>query len=78
MIEPVLEVATEFGSAAVRAVGATLAAVAGAFVELNGIETLGAGEQTIGLWMAVLGGVLLLVGFVLAREAVGLYRAPAN
>lgn len=78
MIEPVLEIAAEFGSAAVRAVGATLAAVAGAFVELNGIETLGAGEQMIGLWMAVFGGVLLVAGFVLAREAVGLYRQPAN
>ncbi|WP_256686404.1 hypothetical protein [Halococcus qingdaonensis] len=78
MIEPVLELVAEFGSAAMRAVGATLAAVAGVFLELNGIETLGAGEQTIGLWMAVFGGVLLIAGFVLAREAVGLYRQPAN
>jgi hypothetical protein len=78
MVETVFELATEFGSAAVRAVGATLAAVAGALVELNGIETLGAGEGMIGLWMAVLGGVLLIVGYVLARDAIGLFRQSAT
>ena len=71
MYETAMELAGEFGAAAVRAVGAVLAAAAGAMVELNGIETLGAGgEGMVGLWMAVLGGVLLLVGFVLAHEAV--------
>lgn len=78
MNDTVFELATEFGSAAVRAVGAALAAIAGAFVELNGIETLGAGEGMIGLWMAVLGGVLLIAGYVLARDAISLFRRPAN
>jgi hypothetical protein len=78
MVETVFELATEFGSAAVRAVGAALAAIAGAFVELNGIETLGSGEGMIGLWMAVLGGVLLITGYVLARDAIDLFRQPAN
>lgn len=75
MYETAMELVAEFGSTAVRAVGAAVAAVAGVAVELNGVETLGAGEQTIGLWMAALGGVLLIAGFVLAREAVGQVRS---
>jgi hypothetical protein len=78
MDETAMELVGEFGSAAVRAVGAVLAAVAGAMVELNGIETLGAGGGMIGVWMAVLGGVLLIAGYVLARDTVALLRQPAN
>jgi branched-subunit amino acid ABC-type transport system permease component len=78
MDDTVFELVAEFGSALVRAVGAALAAVAGALVELNGIETLGSGERMIGLWMAVLGGVLLITGYVLARDAIGLFRRPAK
>jgi hypothetical protein len=78
MDDTVFELVAEFGSALVRAVGAALAAVAGALVELNGIETLGSGEGMIGLWMAVLGSVLLITGYVLARDAIDLFRQPAN
>lgn len=78
MYETLVELLAEFGSGAVRAVGAVCAAVAGVFVELNGIQTLGTGEQLIGAWMAFFGVLLLVVGYVLARDAVGLLRRPAG
>lgn len=78
MYESLAETVVELGSIAIRAVGAFCAAAAGIFVEMNGIQTLGTGEQIIGLWMALLGCLLLVVGYVLARDAVGLFRQPAR
>jgi drug/metabolite transporter (DMT)-like permease len=78
MNEALVEMAAEFGSTAIRAVGALCATVAGVFVEMNGIQTLGTGEQVIGLWMALLGCLLLVVGYVLANETLQLLRQPAN
>lgn len=78
MYETLIEVATELGPAVVRAVGAVCAAGAGIFVEMNGIQTLGTGEQVIGVWMALLGLLLLGVGYVLAGETVDSFRQSAN
>ena len=78
MYETLAELLTEFGSGAVRAVGAVCATVAGIFVEMNGIRTLGTGEQLIGVWMAFFGILLLVVGYVLARDALERLRQPAT
>ena len=78
MDETLVEMGEEFSSIAIRAGGAVCAAIAGAFVELSGVQTLGAGEQVIGLWMALLGCVLLVVSYVLADETLQLLRQPTD
>ncbi|HET7322718.1 MAG TPA: hypothetical protein VFJ06_00110 [Halococcus sp.] len=78
MYDTLFEMGVEFGSTAIRALGALGAAIAGVFVEMNGIHTLGTGGQIIGLWMALFGCLLLVVGYVLARDAVELFRQPTN
>lgn len=42
----------------------------GLFVENTGIQTLGSGETTVGLWMTAVGLVALYAGLKLAREKV--------
>ena len=70
MFEAVLGTAADVGTLVVRAVVAVVAAVAGVFVELNGLQTLGAGDQVAGTWMAAVGCLLLVVCVVLARDLV--------
>lgn len=78
MQEALVEAIAEFGSVAVHTVGAVFAAVAGTFVEMNGIQSLGMGDHVIGIWMALLGCVFLAVSYVLAGKSLQLYRQPAN
>lgn len=66
MFDTIIGTAADAGAVAVRAV----VAVAGVFVEMNGLRTLGTGDQVAGLWMAAVGCLLLAVCFVLARELV--------
>ena len=77
MYETLAEAATELGAVAARALGALGAAVAGFLLEVNSLQTLGTGESIIGIWMAVLGCVLLLVGYVLAGDAVRAFSRRA-
>lgn len=79
MYETFVETTAELGAVVARALGALGAAIAGFLLEVNGIQTLGTGEQVVGLWMAALGGVLLFVGYVLAGDAVRAFgRRAAN
>lgn len=78
MYETLVEMGAEFSSVVVRAVGAVCAASAGAIVEMNGIQTLGAGEPVIGLWMTLLGCLLLVVSYVFASETLQLLRQPTD
>lgn len=70
MFEALIGTAADAGTVAVRAVVAVVAAFAGVFVELNGLRTLGAGDQVAGVWMAAVGCLLLVVCVVLARDLV--------
>ncbi|WP_049900131.1 hypothetical protein [Halococcus agarilyticus] len=75
MQETLLELGTEFGAAAVRAIGALCAAAIGVVVELNGLQALGTSGDIVGVWMTALGSLLLIVGYVLASDAIGLVRS---
>lgn len=70
MFEALIGTAAEAGTVAVRAVVAVVAAFAGVFVELNGLRTIGAGDQVAEVWMAAVGCLLLVVCVVLARDLV--------
>mgnify|MGYP000309587863 CR=1 FL=1 len=52
------------------AVLASALTLLGLFVENTGIQTLGSGDATMGLWMTAVGIVALYAGFKLAREKV--------
>ncbi|EMA45015.1 hypothetical protein [Halococcus saccharolyticus] len=81
MKETLLQLGTEFGAAAVRAIGAVCAAALGVVVELNGLQTLDTGVGIVGVWMTALGCLLLVIGYVLASDAIDLLRAkrqPTN
>jgi|AntDeeMetageno50_2_1112565.scaffolds.fasta_scaffold04574_3 hypothetical protein len=81
MQEPLLQLGAEFGAAAVRAIGAVCAAALGIVVELNGLQTLDANVGVVGVWMTVLGCLLLVIGYILANDAIDLVRAqrqPTN
>ena len=77
MQETLLELGTEFGAAAVRAVGALGATAIGVVLELNGLRALGT-NVGVGVWMTALGGLLLVVGYVLASDALDLVRAAQS
>ena len=70
MFEALLGTAADAGTVVMRAVVAVVAAVAGVFVELNGLQTLGTGDQLVGTWMTAVGCLLLVVCVVLARDLV--------
>lgn len=81
MLETFLEFGAEFGAAAVRAVGALCATSLGVVIEMNGLQTLNTSVGVTGAWMAALGCLLLIVGYVLATDAIDLVQAtrqPAN
>lgn len=78
MQETLLELGTEFGAAAVRAVGALGATAIGVVLELNGLRALGTNVGVVGVWMTALGGLLLVVGYVLASDALDLVRAAQS
>ncbi|PSQ64847.1 MAG: hypothetical protein BRD24_09130 [Halobacteriales archaeon SW_9_67_24] len=78
MQETLLELGTEFGAAAVRAVGALGATAIGVVLELNGLQALGTNVDVVGVWMTALGGLLLVVGYVLASDALDLVRAAQS
>lgn len=73
-MDALIELGTEAGPVVVRAVGAVVAAVAGAIVELNGIRALGTGVDATGLWMAFVGCLLLVVCYILATETIAHVR----
>ena len=75
MQETVLELGPELGAAVVRAIGALCAAAIGVVVELNGLRALGANVDVVGVRMTALGGLLLVVGYVLASDAIDLVRS---
>jgi hypothetical protein len=68
MYEPLETLLAEGGPLLARTVGALLAGALGVVVEFNGAGNLAAGHQVVGLWMAGLGGVLLLVAYVLGTD----------
>lgn len=70
MFEALLGTAADAGTVVMRAVVAVVAAVAGVFVELNGLQTLGTGDQLVGTWMTAVGCLLLVVCVVLARDLI--------
>jgi uncharacterized membrane protein YraQ (UPF0718 family) len=73
MLESLIEVLPEVGYAA----AATVLAIFGVTVELNGLQSVAGGDLVVGVWMAVLGGVALYACLELTREKVvpGLRRA---
>lgn len=81
MQETLFELGTEFGAAAVRAIGAVCATALGVVVEMNGLQTLDTSVGVVGVWMTALGCLLLGIAYVLASDAIDLVRAtrqPAN
>ena len=77
-MDALIELVTDVGTIGIRGVGAVVAAVAGAFVELNGIQTLGTGVDVTGLWMAFVGVLLLAVCYVLATETIAHVRGSSS
>lgn len=78
MYDTLVEMTLEFGLVAGRFLGALGAAVAGVLLEMNSLQTLGTGDQTVGVWMAVLGIVFLAVGYVLAGDAARAFSRRAG
>ena len=73
-----IELAAELGPIGARAVGTVVTAVAGAFVELNGIQTLGSDGSITGAWMAFIGVLLLVACYVLANETIAHVRGASS
>lgn len=64
LVEPLLEV---FGIL-LYALGAGALTVIGAFAEQAGVQSLTAGDSTLGLWFVVIGAVALYAGYLLTTD----------
>lgn len=78
MDESVAEVLTEALPLLARAVGATLAAIAGTSVELNGLHRVAADPTFLDVWVVWCGGLLFLASYVLVSDLAVRLRTPTS